>query len=56
MGMVMARYVILVEPIASMTPAELARRVGPTIERYLAGDLGDRRRSALPGAPRSPAG
>jgi AcrR family transcriptional regulator len=40
-GLIMARYVILVEPIATMTPAELAAAVGPTIERYLAGELGD---------------
>jgi AcrR family transcriptional regulator len=40
MGLVMARYVILVEPLATMTPAELASAVGPTIERYLVGDVG----------------
>ena len=41
MGLVMARYVVQVEPIASLTPGELAVAVGPTIERYLAGDLGE---------------
>ena len=38
-GLAMARYVIGLEPIASMTPDELAAAVGPTIERYLAGDV-----------------
>ena len=40
MGLVLARYVILVEPLATMTPAELAAMLGPTMDRYLAGDLG----------------
>ncbi len=40
MGLVLARYVILVEPLATMTPAELATMLGPTMDRYLAGDLG----------------
>jgi AcrR family transcriptional regulator len=38
-GLVMARYVLLVEPLATMTPAALGTMVGPTIERYLAGEL-----------------
>lgn len=38
-GLVMARYVLALEPIASMTPDAVARAVGPTIERYLRGDL-----------------
>ena len=47
-GLVLARYVIGVEPVASMTPDQLAAAVGPTIERYLVGDVrltpgGDRR-------------
>ena len=53
MGLVLARYVIEVPPLATMTPAELATIVGPTIERYLAGDLratGDHR---APGARRA---
>jgi len=39
MGLVMARYVVGLEPIASMAPAELAAAVGPAIERYLVGDV-----------------
>ena len=34
-GLVMARYVVRVEPLASMTPGEVAAVIGPTIERYL---------------------
>ncbi|OGO55124.1 MAG: TetR family transcriptional regulator [Chloroflexi bacterium RBG_16_70_13] len=33
-GLAMARYVIRVEPIASASPAELARAVGPAIQAY----------------------
>ncbi len=40
MGLVMARYVIEVPPVASMSSAELAAAIGPTIDRYLTGDLG----------------
>lgn len=38
-GLLMARYVVGVEPLASTPPAELARIVGPNIQRYLTGDL-----------------
>jgi AcrR family transcriptional regulator len=38
-GLLMARYVIGVEPLASTPPAELARIVGPNVQRYLTGDL-----------------
>jgi AcrR family transcriptional regulator len=38
-GLVMARYVVRLEPIASMTADELAAAVGPTIGRYLTGDV-----------------
>jgi hypothetical protein len=37
----MARFIVGIEPIASADNATLARAVGPTIERYLLGDLGD---------------
>jgi AcrR family transcriptional regulator len=39
-GLLMARYVIRVEPLASMDAAMLAALVGPAVERYLVGDLG----------------
>jgi AcrR family transcriptional regulator len=38
-GIAMARYVIGIEPLASLSPAELAAVMGPTFERYLTGDL-----------------
>jgi AcrR family transcriptional regulator len=34
-GLVLARYIVKVEPLASMTPDEVAASIGPTIERYL---------------------
>ena len=37
-GLAMVRYVIRVEPVASAGPEELARVVGPSIQRYLGGD------------------
>jgi AcrR family transcriptional regulator len=39
-GVVMARYIVGVEPLASMSPGAIATAVGPTIERYLFGDIG----------------
>jgi AcrR family transcriptional regulator len=38
-GLLMARYVIGVEPLASIPPDEVARVIGPTLQRYLVGDL-----------------
>ncbi|HEX6655538.1 MAG TPA: TetR family transcriptional regulator [Candidatus Limnocylindria bacterium] len=38
-GMAMARYVIGVEPLASASADEVARVIGPTIQRYLTGRL-----------------
>ncbi len=40
MGLALARYVIGVEPLASMTPEALAALVGPSLQHYLTGDLG----------------
>ncbi|HZP97887.1 MAG TPA: TetR family transcriptional regulator [Candidatus Limnocylindria bacterium] len=34
LGMAVLRYVVRLEPLASASPATLARRVGPTIQRY----------------------
>lgn len=45
-GLVMARYIVGVEPVATMDAGELAAAIGPTIERYLFGDL-----DAAPAAP-----
>jgi AcrR family transcriptional regulator len=38
-GLALARYVVGVEPLASASPDTLARAVGPTIQRYLAGHV-----------------
>ena len=39
MGLLIARYIVKVEPLASMSPAEVTAIVGPTVQRYLTGDL-----------------
>jgi len=38
-GLVMVRYVVRVEPLASADPETVVQAVGPTIQRYLTGDL-----------------
>jgi hypothetical protein len=38
-GLILTRYVLRVEPIASMTPEELARRMAPALRAALAGPL-----------------
>jgi AcrR family transcriptional regulator len=40
-GLVMARYVIRVEPLASADPETVVAAVAPTLQRYLTGDLGE---------------
>jgi AcrR family transcriptional regulator len=39
-GLVMARYVVAIEPLASMPPNAIAAAVAPTLQRYLLGPLG----------------
>lgn len=41
MGLLALRYVLRVEPVASMPIGELARFAGPTIDRYLTGPFPD---------------
>jgi hypothetical protein len=38
-GLVMARVVVGVEPLASLEPGALARAIAPTFQRYLAEPL-----------------
>ncbi|KUM29116.1 hypothetical protein AQ436_05265 [Arthrobacter sp. EpRS66] len=38
-GLIIARYVVALEPLASMDDDELIELVAPTIQRYLTGDL-----------------
>jgi hypothetical protein len=35
----MARYIIRVEPLASTPAAQVAAVVGPTVQRYLTGEV-----------------
>ena len=39
-GLAMARYIVRVEPLASAPAAQVAAAIGPTLQRYLTGDLG----------------
>jgi hypothetical protein len=41
-GMAMARYIVRVEPLASAPPAQLVAAIGPTLQRYLTGDIAAR--------------
>jgi AcrR family transcriptional regulator len=38
-GLVMARYVVGVQPLASLSPEELVAAIAPTVQRYLAEPL-----------------
>jgi AcrR family transcriptional regulator len=38
-GLMMARYIIKVEPLASAPAGQVAAAVGPTLQRYLTGDV-----------------
>jgi AcrR family transcriptional regulator len=38
-GLAMARYIVRVEPLASASPAQLVAAIGPTLQRYLTGDI-----------------
>jgi hypothetical protein len=39
MGVVMARYVLKIEPLASASPEALVAAVGPTLQRYFTGEV-----------------
>jgi AcrR family transcriptional regulator len=38
-GLAMARYIVKVEPLASAPAAQVAAAVGPTLQRYLTGEI-----------------
>jgi hypothetical protein len=38
-GLVMTRYVLRLEPLASASPESLVAAIGPTVQRYLTGDV-----------------
>jgi AcrR family transcriptional regulator len=52
-GLVMARYVIAIEPLASMPPRAVAAAIAPTLERYLLGPLEPTREPTPPSAGRA---
>lgn len=39
MGLIVARYVVALPPLAAMPADDLVARVGPTLQHYLTGDL-----------------
>ncbi|HET7415757.1 MAG TPA: TetR family transcriptional regulator [Arthrobacter sp.] len=39
LGLVIARYVVRLEPLASLPVEDVVRQVGPTVQRYLTGEL-----------------
>ena len=39
-GLAMMRYISCIEPLASAPPEQLVAALGPTVQRYLTGDLG----------------
>ena len=41
MGVVMARYIVQIEPFASLPPEQIAQTIAPNLQRYLTGDLPD---------------
>jgi AcrR family transcriptional regulator len=41
MGVVMARYIVHIEPFASLPGEQIARTIAPTLQRYLTGELPD---------------
>jgi hypothetical protein len=46
--LVMARYVVQIEPLASMPPKTVAATVAPTLERYLLGQTQTQRSVSVP--------
>jgi AcrR family transcriptional regulator len=50
LGLAVVRDVLALEPVASASRTEVARLVGPTIQRYLTGSVG--RDEAMDGSPR----
>lgn len=39
LGVVMARYIVQLEPFASLPAAQIAEMIAPNLQRYLTGDL-----------------
>jgi AcrR family transcriptional regulator len=41
LGLATTRYVLKLEPLTTASPDQLAAAIGPTIQRYLTGDIGE---------------
>lgn len=48
-GLMLTRYVVRLEPLASASPEELVRLVAPTVRRYLLGETDGEREPGPPG-------
>jgi len=48
LGLALARYVLEIEPIAHARTDDLATAIGPTLERYLTGEIGASPRGGVP--------
>lgn len=53
-GLMTARYLIEVEPLATATLDELVAALGPTVDRYLLGDLGSNASAPNPSGESTP--
>ncbi len=53
-GLGFARYVLGLEPLASATTEDLVAAIGPTMQRYLTGDIGPAGPRSWPGQPGQP--
>jgi hypothetical protein len=40
-GVVMARYILRLEPFASLPAEQIVKTIAPNLQRYLTGDLPD---------------
>jgi AcrR family transcriptional regulator len=49
LGLAVTRYVLQLPPVAQASPADLAATIGPTLDRYLTGDITGDRTGAPPG-------
>jgi hypothetical protein len=38
-GLILTRYIIRIEPLASASPDQVAALIGPTVQRYVTGPL-----------------
>jgi tetracycline repressor-like protein len=55
-GLGFARYVLGLEPLASATTEDLVAAIGPTVQRYLTGDIAPGGASGPPPRAARPAG